>query len=67
VGLSVLTHPLAQSFITQHPRWINEPEVLVDYAGQTAIRVRLTDLLSAARLTLLVGSDNGEVLTTLDT
>ena len=66
VGLSVLKHLFAQSFISQHPRWINEPEVLVDYAGQTAIRVRLTDLVSTARLTLLVDSGNGVVLTTLD-
>jgi hypothetical protein len=67
VGLSVLKHPLAQSFIAQHLRWINEPEVLVDYAGQTVIRVRLTDLVSAAQLTLLVDSDNGAVVTALDT
>jgi RNA polymerase sigma factor (sigma-70 family) len=66
VGLSVLKHPLAQSFIAQHPRWINEPEALVNDAGISAIRVRLTDLMSADQLTLLVDSSNGLVLTALD-
>ena len=37
----------------KHPRWISEPEMLVEYAGQSAIRFQMTDLTSSERLTVL--------------
>jgi hypothetical protein len=46
----------------QHPRWINEPERLVEYEGQPAIRVQLTDISSAAQLTLFVHRQSWRVL-----
>jgi RNA polymerase sigma factor (sigma-70 family) len=55
-------HPLAQQFMTEHPRWVNEPEVLVEYVGQPAIRVRLADITSAARLTCMVHRQTFEIL-----
>lgn len=46
------SHPAAQRFMAAHPRYIAEPEMVVDYQGRPAIRIRLTDIASAARLTL---------------
>jgi RNA polymerase sigma-70 factor (ECF subfamily) len=66
IGGLVWFHPLAQRFMTQHPRWINEPEIFVEYAGQPALRVRLTDIMSAARLTLLLHSETFQILTTFE-
>lgn len=50
--------------MAQHPRWVNEPEALIEYNGQLAIRIRLTDIASAARLTLLAHSQTLQVLAT---
>jgi hypothetical protein len=57
--------PDLQQFMGQHPRSIAEPETFVEYQGQSAIRVRLTDVASAERLTLLVQSQTLRVLTTV--
>jgi len=54
-----------QQFMGQHPRSIAEPETLVEHQGQPAIRVRLTDISSAARLTLLVQPQTLHVLATV--
>jgi RNA polymerase sigma-70 factor (ECF subfamily) len=62
VGAFVWLHPLAQDFVTQHPRWINEPEIVTEFAGQPVFRARLTDITSAARLTLMLHRDTLEVL-----
>jgi RNA polymerase sigma factor (sigma-70 family) len=45
--------PVALQFIEAHPRWIIEPDVLTTYAGQPAIRFRLSDVAGAAQLTIL--------------
>jgi hypothetical protein len=42
-----------QQFMREHPRWISEPELLVEYMGQHAIRFQMADVTSAARLTVL--------------
>jgi len=42
-----------RQFMHEHPRWISEPELLVEYAGQPAIRFQMADVTSAARLTVL--------------
>ena len=39
--------------ILQHPRLINEPDSLIDYAGQPAIRFQLRDVTSTGRLMVL--------------
>ncbi len=49
-----LVHPAAVQFMQQHPRWITEPEDLVEHAGSSVIRVRLADAVSVARLSLLI-------------
>ncbi|MEO7022105.1 MAG: sigma-70 family RNA polymerase sigma factor [Ktedonobacteraceae bacterium] len=46
--------PVVQRFKARHPRAVSEAETIVEYAGQLALCVRLTDINSAARLTLLV-------------
>ncbi|HEY7347602.1 MAG TPA: sigma-70 family RNA polymerase sigma factor [Ktedonobacterales bacterium] len=42
-----------QQFMLDHPHWGSEPELLVEYAGQPAIRFQIADFTSAARLTVL--------------
>ncbi|HEU5374274.1 MAG TPA: sigma-70 family RNA polymerase sigma factor [Ktedonobacteraceae bacterium] len=42
-----------RQFMREHPRWISEPELLVEYAGQPAIRFQMADVTSSARLTVL--------------
>jgi hypothetical protein len=42
-----------QRFMREHPHWVSEPELLVEFAGQPALRFQMADLTSAARLTLL--------------
>lgn len=46
----------------EHPRWISEPELLVEYAGQPAIRFQMIDLTSSARLTVLAHRQTLRVL-----
>jgi RNA polymerase sigma factor (sigma-70 family) len=45
--------PAALQFIEVHPRWIIEPDLLTTYAGQSAIRFRLSDFAGTAQLTIL--------------
>ena len=60
----LMLHPLIQRFMADYPRAILEPEIIVVYAEQPAIRMRLTDITSAARLTLLAHSRTLQVLAT---
>ena len=48
------SHERTRRFMQQHPRWISEPEMLVEYAGQPAIRLQMRDLTGNERLTVLV-------------
>ncbi|MBO0780617.1 MAG: RNA polymerase sigma factor, partial [Ktedonobacteraceae bacterium] len=64
-GSPAWAHPLAQHFMAQHPRWLHEPEQLMDYAGQPALRVRLLDITSAAQRTFFVHAQTGQVLVAL--
>jgi hypothetical protein len=61
----VFTHPAAEAFRVQHPRWIAEPEIALEYAGTAAIRFRITDIASAARLTIFAQRDSLHVLGTI--
>ena len=56
------SHPLTRQFIMQHPRCLNEPDKLVEYAGQPAIRFQIADMASAARLTVLADRNTLRVL-----
>ena len=62
VESSLWLHPAIQRFRSEHPRSFVEPEVIVEYGGQKAIQIRLTDIASAARLTLLVQHRTLDVL-----
>lgn len=61
-ALLVWQRPEVQRFQQRHPRCINEPEARVEYQGQPALHIRLTDILSAARLTLFVHAQTLDVL-----
>jgi len=43
----------AQLFTRDHPHYLSGPELLVEHAGQPALRLQLTDAASAAHLTML--------------
>jgi len=62
VGGILWLHPLAQDFIKNHPRWINTAEKLTEYANQPALQISLVDVMSAARLTILVHRETLQVL-----
>ena len=46
----------------EHPHWVSEPELLVEYAGQPALRLQMADTMSAVRLTVLANRQNLRVL-----
>lgn len=56
------SHTRTRQFIGEHPRWISEPELLVEYAGQPALRFQMADLNSSARLTVLAHRQTLHVL-----
>lgn len=55
--------PLALRFIEEHPRWLMEPDVATRYGEQPAIRFQLSDVSSAARLTILAHAETLAILT----
>ncbi len=59
-------HPIVQQFTARHPRWVMEPDTLERCAGQPAIRMRLVDFLSAARLTIFAHPQTLQVLATFE-
>ncbi|MGO8948752.1 MAG: RNA polymerase sigma factor [Ktedonobacterales bacterium] len=56
------SHARTQQFMQEHPRWISEPELLVEYAGQPAIRFQMADVTSPARLTVLAHRETLQAL-----
>jgi RNA polymerase sigma-70 factor (ECF subfamily) len=64
VAALLWTEPVVQRFLDMHPRSVTEPETLVEYQGQPAIHVRMTDMSSAARVTLLAHPQTLQVLAT---
>ncbi len=52
----------SQRFMRDHPHYLSEPELLVEFAGQPALRLQLADTTSAARLTLLADRQTLRVL-----
>ena len=51
-----------QQFMREHPRWLGEPELLVEYEGRPALRLQMADATSAARLTVLADRQTLSVL-----
>jgi hypothetical protein len=49
-----MTYPPAVQFVMQHEHCILEPEELIEYQEQPAIRASISDLLSTARLTMIL-------------
>ena len=56
------SHARTQQFMAEHPHWVSEPELLVEYAGQPAIRFQMADITSATRLTVLAHRQTLHVL-----
>ncbi len=56
------SHPQARQFMAQHPRWLSTPATTLEHAGQPALCFQLTDITSAARLTLLAHRQTLRVL-----
>lgn len=57
-------HRDAQHFMAEHPRWITQPETIIDYEGRPAIRFALADAVGAARLTALADLGTLRILAT---
>jgi RNA polymerase sigma-70 factor (ECF subfamily) len=49
-----LAYPPVSQFILRHEHTVLEPEEPIEYQGQSALRVSCIDLMSAARLTVIV-------------
>jgi RNA polymerase sigma-70 factor (ECF subfamily) len=49
-------------FMLEYPHWISEPELLVEHAGQPALRLQMADVTGAARLTVLAHRQTLSVL-----
>lgn len=58
-------HPVMRAFMDAHPRAVAEPETFAKYQGREAVCVRLSDIASAARLTLLADRRTLDALATL--
>jgi len=52
----------SKRFMRDHPHYLSAPELLVEFAGQPALRLQLADTTSAARLTLLADRSSLRVL-----
>jgi RNA polymerase sigma-70 factor (ECF subfamily) len=56
------SYPQVSQFMAQHERCVIEPELAIEYEGQPALRVSLTDPLSSAQRTLIVHGSTLELL-----
>jgi len=63
-GLLVNIHPAMQQFMNRYPRWIMEPGLALEYAGQPALRLQFRDATGNARLTILAHRQTLQVLAT---
>jgi len=57
-----LAYPPVAQFVMQHEHRILEPEELIEYQGQPAIKANIGDLLSAARLTMILHRQTYQLL-----
>lgn len=65
IGNVIWSHSAARQFIVQHPRWVYEPEMLIEFDGQLAIKIVLKDILSHDRLMLFVHHQTLQILAVL--
>ena len=56
------SHPQTRQFILQHPQLLTMPERLVEYAGQPAICVQMSDTTSTSGMTVLAHRQTLDVL-----
>lgn len=57
-----LNNTLVHNFLLNHPRVLCEPDALTAYAGQDAIRSRVSDLNSGERLTIMTHPETLQVM-----
>ncbi len=54
IATTFVSHPLVHRFFVKHERCILEPYQVLEYEGRSAICARLTDVMSADQLTILL-------------
>ncbi len=54
IATTFVPHPLVHRFFVKHERCILEPYQVLEYEGRSAICARLTDVMSADQLTILL-------------
>ncbi len=62
IATILITHPVVQSFFLQHERCISEPYKLLEHNGTSVISARLTDVSSAAQLTILLNAQTLQII-----
>jgi RNA polymerase sigma-70 factor (ECF subfamily) len=58
--------PAALQFIKVRSRWVMKPDMLTEFEGEPAIRFRLADVSSAARLTILADVHSLRIFTMVE-
>lgn len=66
IAVIAWAHPAVQRFIAAHPRYIMASETQTDYAGTPAYRFHLTDIASAAQLTVFSHTETHTILATFE-
>lgn len=61
-----LQQPQIRDFWIRHPRWVGEPNRLMEYAGQPALCLPMTDIASASRLTVFAHYPTLRILAMLE-
>ncbi|MEO8971616.1 MAG: RNA polymerase sigma factor, partial [Ktedonobacteraceae bacterium] len=62
IATILITHPIVQRFFAQHERFISEPYKRLEYKGISVISARLTDVASAAQMTVLLNAQTLQIL-----
>ncbi|WP_220197513.1 DUF2199 domain-containing protein [Ktedonospora formicarum] len=57
-----VTYPPAYQFVLEHERCVIDPEEFIEYEGQPAILASISDVLSSARITLILQCQTLELL-----
>lgn len=66
IAVIAWAHPAVQRFVAAHPRYIMASETQTDYAGTPAYRFHLTDIASAAQLTVFSHTETHTILATFE-
>jgi RNA polymerase sigma-70 factor (ECF subfamily) len=62
ISTSFVSHPVVHRFFVQHEHFINEPYQLLEHDGSMVICARLTDVMSADQLTVLLDTQMLRIL-----